>query len=312
MERFDSALLSSIGATQFFARELESVKARTYDIKYPQLSAASGRIIPIDTSAGPGAETITYRQYDMTGVAKIVANYADDLPQVNVAGKEFTAKIKSLGDAYTYSLQDIRAAQFAGRPLADRLAMSARRAIEQKINSLAFQGDEEYGIQGLLNNPNIPDFEVANDGTGSSRLWSAKTPAQILRDMNRMESEIVNATFGVERPNTLLLPIAQYQLIATTQNSTASDTTILEFFMSKSIGIKNVEPVIELKDASADGDDIMIAYNNSPEYLTLEIPQPFEQLPVQEKNLSFTVPCHARFGGVIVYYPLSIVIGEGI
>ncbi len=312
MKVFDSALLSSIGATQFFARELERVKAQTYDIKYPQLSFANGRVIPIDTSAGPGAETITYRQYDMTGIAKIVANYADDLPLVNVAGKEFTSKVKSLGDAYTYSLQDVRAAQMAGRPLSDRLAMSARRAIEQKINQLAVRGDEEHNILGLLNNPNIPDFEVANDGTGTSRLWSTKTAAQILRDMNRMETEIVNATFGVERPNTLLLPIAQYQQIATTRNSDSSDLTILEFFLAKSIGIRNVEPVLELKEASADGDDLMIAYNNSPEYLTLEIPQPFEQLPVQEKNLSFTVPCHSRFGGVIVYYPLSIVIGEGI
>ena len=35
------------------------------------------------------------------------------------------------------------------------------------------------------------------------------------------------------------------------------------------------------------------------------VPQPFKQLPAQERNLEFVIPCTARAGGVSVYQPLA-------
>lgn len=312
MERIDSALLEATGSTMFFARQLEHVKTKTYDIRYPNLRFSSGELIPISNDAGPAAETITYQQWDQTGLAKIVANYADDIPTVNVAGKEFTQKVKSIATSYVYSIQEIRAAQAMGRPLDMKMARAARRANDELVNTLAMLGDVEYGLVGLLTHPNVPDFDVANDGAGPSRLWTTKTPALILRDMLRMETEIQNATNGVEAPDTLLLPNDQYALIMATPLSAGSDTTILQFFLANSHSIKTVKPVFELKGKGTGGVDVMIAYRNDPEYLTLEIPQDFEQLPVQERNLTLNIPCHSRFGGVIIYYPLAIVKGEGI
>ena len=58
--------------------------------------------------------------------------------------------------------------------------------------------------------------------------------------------------------------------------------------------------------------DCMLVFNSSPDKLTLEIPQPFEQFPAQERNLEFVVPCHSRLGGVIIYYPISVNIVDGI
>lgn len=313
-ERFDSAVLDTIGATAFFNRELESVKARTYDTKFPELSAANGEIFDIDTSAGPGAEVISYKQFTETGIAKIIANYADDLPLVNIAGKEFFQKVKGIGTAYAWTLQEIRAAVMAGRSLADRLARTARRANDTLVNRIAYLGDAESGLYGILSHPNIPRHELEDDGDASGTSFASKvdTPDKILRDLNEMESVIVDTTNGVERPDTLLMPVAQYQLIATTPRADNSDTTILEFFLKAAIGIKKVIPVHELKGAGEGGTDVMVAYKKSPEHITLEIPQPFEQLPVQEDNLSFKVPCHSRCAGLIVHYPLSALIAEGV
>jgi len=307
------ALLGVSGATAFFDRELEAVKAASYDVRYPNLLAASGEIVPISTDAGPGAETISYKQFDMTGVAKIISDYADQLPAVNVAGKEFFAKVKSIGDAYIYSIQEIRAAMMAGRSLSDRMAMAARRAIEQKIDDIFFTGDEEHGLIGLLNHPNIPRLDIENDGDSSGTSFASKidTPDKILRDMNEMIDTVFTTTNGVERPNTLLLPLAQYALVNTTPRADNSDTTILEFFLKNQPGV-TVKPCYKLAGAGENGVDVMASYTNSPEHLTLEVPQPFEQFPPQEKNLSISVPCHARCGGLIVYYPLAMLIGEGI
>lgn len=293
--------------TLFFQRELESVKSQTYDVIRAPLKALE--LIPMSTDAGAGAETITYQQFDMTGIAKIVANYADDLPRANVKGKEFTSRVKSIGNSYGYSLQELRAAQFAGRPLNARLASAAARAQREKWNRLAFNGDDEHGIQGWLDNPNVPSSAVAA-GESANTEWSTKTAEEILADMNDAVTSVISTTNGAEQPDTIVLPIAQYRLINTTPRSTGSDLTILQYFERNNPGV-SVEWANELAGAFG-GEDGFIVYRRDPEAMTLEMPSPFEMLPVQERGLEYVVPCHSRFGGVIVYYPLSQVFKTGI
>ena len=85
------------GETTFFARELEHVKSTTYDTKYKALKAK--QLIPLDTSAPSGSDTITYRTYSKVGIAKM-SRYAPDLVMMDWEMPEmdgFTAlkKIKS-------------------------------------------------------------------------------------------------------------------------------------------------------------------------------------------------------------------------
>lgn len=49
--RFDSAE----DASMFFARELDHVKAQSYDVQYPEFTALN--LFPISSEADPGAET---------------------------------------------------------------------------------------------------------------------------------------------------------------------------------------------------------------------------------------------------------------
>ena len=51
----------------FFARELEHVRAKSYDIKYADRKIR--QLVPVDNSVDPGAEVVTYSQYDRVGVA---------------------------------------------------------------------------------------------------------------------------------------------------------------------------------------------------------------------------------------------------
>lgn len=290
--------------TVFFARELESRKAQTYDVIKAPLKAFE--LIPVSTEAGPGAESIVYEQYDSTGIAKLIANYADDLPRADVKGKEFFAPIKSIGNSYGYSLQEIRAAQMAGKSLEQRKANAAVRAQREKWNRIAFFGDADTGLPGWLSNANVPNSAVAaGAGSGDPTEWADKTPAEILKDMNDAVNGIVDLTNGAESPNTIVLPIAQYTLIATTNAGTGTDTTILEYFLRNSPFITDVQWANELKGAFTGDADGFIVYDRSPDKMTFEMPQDFEQLPVQERGLEFVIPCHSRVGGTIIYYPLS-------
>lgn len=295
----------------FFQRQLEHIKSKTFDIVYPELKAI--RLLPVSMDAGPGAATIVYQQYDQVGQAKIIASYADDLPRADITGKEFTAKVRSIGSSYGYSLQEIRAANMAGMPLQQRKANAARRAIDQKQDEIAWFGDAAHGLVGFLKHPNVTRVLLPADGTGGSRSLASKTPDQVLRDLNTIANTPFLTTNGIEVADTMLFPLGVWTYLTNTARTSGTDTSILKWFMANNPFIKNIEWLNEVSGAGVliPGADVIVAYRKDPDKLTLEIPQPFEQLPEERRNLEFTVACHQRTGGVIIYYPLSVAIGEG-
>jgi hypothetical protein len=309
-----------IGATNldadqliFFKRQLEFVKSRSYDVKYPTLQATS--VFPVSTEAGPGAESIVYEQFDTVGLMKFISDYADDLPRSDVKGKQYSILIQSLGGSYGWSLQEVRASQMAKRNINGMRAMAARRSNDQMVNKIGWFADGTAawaGLTGILYHPNITKV-AATTGT-----WSSATSAQIVADVNNAINSVVAITKGVEAVDTCLIPTSQFALIASTQNSTASDTTILEFLRRVHPGV-TFAAVNELgsvspnpRTASATATNCMLCYRRSPDHLQFEIPVIYEQFAAQERNLAFVVPCHSRNAGFNVYYPLSVVLVDGI
>lgn len=308
----NDALMDADGGV-FFQRQLEHIKAQSYDVQYAELKARM--LFPVSNEAGPGVNTITYRTYDQVGAAKVIQAYADDLPRADIAGKETTIPVRSIGISYGYTLDEIQASQLTGVGLDQRRANAARRSVEQKINDIAFFGDATSGMPGFFSNPNIPTGNVVNPGSGTE--WVNKTPDQILFDVNDLFADIFETTLMVERGNTLLLPPSQWSYIASTPRSANSDTTILQYLVQNSPYLSSVDDVIPVNECSASLNpnltgDAMVAYDRSPEKLELEIPVELEMMPVQQKNLEFIIPGRSRVGGVNVYYPLSAAIAEGI
>jgi len=113
----------------FMARQLEYIFTQTYDIKRPDFKAR--QLIPVDTRVPAGAETFTYRTYEQTGTADLVHNYSSELRDADVKGSETAQRMVSIGNSYHYSIQDMRAAAFAGQPLDALKARSARYAMER-------------------------------------------------------------------------------------------------------------------------------------------------------------------------------------
>lgn len=294
--------------SMFFARQLEAIKAQTYDVKRANLNAL--QLMPVSTDVPEGATTITYRQYDTVGMAKVIANYANDLPRADVTAKEFTSNIRSIGNAFGYNTQEIRSAIFAGVNLPARKAMAATRAHQEKINALAFTGDADHGLPGLISNTNVPEVTLLADGTGSSKTFASKTADKIVRDVNSLINKIISQSKGVHRATEVWMPVEQFALIATTQNSTASDTTILQFLQQVHPGV-TFRQVVELDGAGAGGADRMYAIENSRDNWAIEIPMMMKMYSPQQKGLEFEVPVESRFGGVIIEYPLAFAYCDG-
>lgn len=286
----------------FFKRQLEYVKTELYEKRYPNLKARE--LIPVSMSAPLGAKTITYRMYDKVGFAKIVANYATDFPKVTVTAKEETAKVKRLGDSFSYTVDDIQAAIMANLNLETRLAMAAQRGIMELENRIAWFGDTAAGLGGFLTNSNIPEAVAPNGGAGSP-LWANKTPDEIIKDVSVLINTVITQSNGVEQANTVLFPVTAYSYLSTTPRSANTDTTILAFLKSVFRQITRWDWLNELETAGTGGTRLAVAYNRDPMNLTLEIPEDFNVYPAQERGLEFEVPCSSKTAGVIVYYPLT-------
>lgn len=300
--------------TLFFQRQLEQIEAKLYEFKKRELKYR--QYIPVSNRDNPGANTITYRMFDKVGMAKVIANYADDLPRADVYGKEYSQIVKTIATAFGYSTQEIRAAQMANVSLDALKSDAARRAVREKESGVAWNGDTEHNLQGFLNNANIPTIAAPNGADPASPLWSNKTPDEILDDIMTVVTKVRTQSKGIHNADTLLLPINHYNILAQTPRSSNNDTTLLKFILdpSNAYGIATVDWLpTELDNAFTSGtEDGMVAYENSPEVLEQRIPLEMVTHPVQARNLEFVVPVESRHGGVVLRYPLAICIMTGI
>jgi len=289
------------GETAAFLRQLTYIFTRTFDRKYPELKAR--RFIPVNNEISPGAESFVNRSFDLAGMAKIISNFADDLPMVDVIAAEITQLIKSLGDGYTYSIQEMRASAMAGTQLDVKKAFAVRRVMENTVEQLAALGNAAAGLPGFINNGNIPILSAPGPLTGN---WLTATPVQIYNDLNAMANAMVVNTNEVFRPDTILLPTNRFSLVSTLAMSDIDSTTVLRRFLENSPYIRNVDQWAFLNSADAAGTGPRaIVYKRDPEIVELMIPQEFEQLPPQARNLAFLIACHMRFAGVMWHYPLG-------
>lgn len=296
-------------ANIFFQRELEHIIPEVFEFQFAKINAR--RIFPIDRSAGASSKSITFRQFTKTGQAQIIADYADDLQIVNAFGEEFTSRVRGFAIAAQWSLDEIRAAQATGRPLERMYAEAAREAMLRLENEIVFSGDAAFGITGLFTGAatNIPENAAPNGA------WTVATQADrdnILEDMHFAANTIVETTGDVEVPNTLLIPTAEYNLIASNKHGVDSDTTILKVFTNNSPYIQEVMPIRELADKHSSTNPVMVAYDRNPSKVRMQVPLDLEQLAPQQHNLAVRVPYHMKTGGLTIHKPASLHIVTGI
>lgn len=289
--------------TMLLARQLEYVKAQVYEKKYPAFKAIS--LLPLASGTPAAAEVIRYKIWDATGSAKLLDHYGTDLPSVSAFARDATSPVRGFGNSYGYSIQDIRAAAFAGVALDARLAMAARRAHEYLLDQLVAFGLPSVGMPGFVNHPSVA---LVTPATGT---WSSATGEQMVADLNKLASAVVNGSKGVHAPDTIGLPTRLFEIAASKLMGSNYDRTALKVFLDQNPHVKNIESWIHLETAGASGGNRIIAYERSSEVAEVEVPQPFEQFPVQADGLMFNIPCHSRSGGCVVHTPLGISYMDG-
>ena len=313
--------------TYFFARQLEFVKKRSYDVLYPEFKG--DWICPVSNEADTGTENITYKQYEGVGEASIINNASRDYKNVEIREKEFTQPVRSIGVSIKWTLQELRRdalkAKFgnnsAGKTATQRKTDKAIQAIRQKEERIIAAGDATAGLVGFYNSDKISEIptgagvnQIKADGTGNKADWMTKDADKLIRDFNIIVNYVVNNTKGVHDINTVLLS-NEYNTRLATVRIPNTNTSVLTYLLSVHEG-KGLEIVpydrVNLAAAGADTGTLteqwIMAYDRSPNTLTQEIPQPLEIFPPRlVAHGEYEAGLHERHGGIQIYYPKACV-----
>lgn len=297
----------------FFERELTNIEARVYRKKYADIKARE--CIPTLNQGDASTRKHAYQVYDRVGEAKVI-NFSNPnvIPIIDVTSKEVEVNVAPLAGAKEYSLFDIAAAQRAGRPLEAEKLMSLRDVAERKIETIAWIGEDSYGIEGFLTNSLIPTENVVN-GVGGNPEWDTKTPSEILFDVLDAIASILSLTQDVEIPDTVLLPTYQYNLLIQPR-SDVSDTTLLQW-LAQNVPVLNgnvqaIKSVPFLAGRGVGNTDRMVVYRKDPEKLNLVVPVEFTMYNPVPLDLGWKISSYASTAGTIVRYPLSVTFRDSI
>lgn len=296
--RIDAAV-----ATAFVARELEHVKSLTYDIKKVALRCRD--FFPVSHEGHPGAEVISYDQYDSFGEAEITDNYDGDSPAVDAEKQNFGAKVFGLRDHYTFSLQDFRAIAMSGSRLSEIKPMQARRGIEAKLEKIVALGVPQKGVKGVLNHASVGIFPETPAFT-----WA--TPGRTMyRFLQALAQQVLIQSSQTEMANAILIAPSLYELCAGTPfGNEDGEKSVLQAFVDNSPTIDFVDQWVQLTGAGAGGLDRAMAYRKDPAVVEVEITQEYEELAPEVRGMRYITECHMRTAGSVVRYPLAMLYAD--
>lgn len=264
-------------------------------LKRPMPEITYAQMIPVDTSAPAYAPSVTFFTQDSVGRAKFINGKGDDIPLVNIMRTKFEQTVNDAAVGYSFSLTELGAAQQYGQSLSSDGAMAAREAYEMLVDEVAYTGNTQLGVQGLLNTTGITTIAA---GT----TFAAGTPQQILAIINGALTAIMTGSQGIERADTVLLPLAAYGDIATRQIAPESSMTILQFIQQG-----NVYTAMTGRPLTIMGTHrlttSMVVYRRDPQVLKLHMPMPLQFIQPQARNLDIVVLGMFRFAPISIRRP---------
>ena len=294
--------------TGLFAQQLVTATfAELFRFEFTETKWMNGGLIPISTSLNEGATEYSYVESESSGRASIVSDHSTDIPMADLTGRNNIRSIKTVAVGVTYSTQEIRSARMQGLfDIATEKARSAREAMDRTLNDLIRTGDAASALEGVTNHSGIV---VANAVNGT---WQTAAAADIVEDVTTAINALINASGGVEVPDTVIMDVASYTRLSTLQNSIASDITVLQYLQRAFPMITRWDWEPGLNDVSATGGASMLAYRNESTRLRAVFPMLMQALPPMQQNLCFKLAFETRFGGVMVPRPRSILRLDGI
>lgn len=305
-------LLDAQAAMGFVVSQTAYIEPQVNAQVYPDVQYSF--LVPVDSSAPEWIKTITFYSSDQFGRAQWINGNADDIP---IAGTELTkyeSSVYMAGIGYGYGLEEISQAQLLGYNLSANDALAARRAYEEFTDNVILRGSTVKNLPGFINNAAV----TPQAATNGDWFGSGTTQTMIMQDINDAISSVFLDTKTTSQADTIALPIAHYNLAASTRLE-FSEKTLLNWFRENNVyTIQTGRPLTfvgirGLEVAGVGNVPRMIAYRRSPDVLKAHIPMKHRFLePFRAGPIRWEVPGIFRLGGTDIRRPLEVRFVDGI
>lgn len=263
-------------------RTTEFVEPRAYvQVKQP-FSLAAGKVFPIITEGGAGAEIYSANVVNRTGSMGLInADKGMDLPTVTANVTYLRTPIVAFGAQYQINVNELAVSEYAaqnplmaGVPAFSNLQLEAAvEAYMSNTDQVLAYGIDEVGLPGLFNNPDITPVSVALNAGATSTLWPQKTQNEILADVLEPLSVIVGNTGGSLIGTAACFTPGDFQFLATTASNDYDKKPFLAYFRQyignftdKVDGIMSSLAAVDVNSISPEGQmqagDLRIMWSN--------------------------------------------------
>lgn len=307
----------------FLVSELEK---RDPLLRKPLTSVTYPRDIVVKSGGGwvdyVSAQAVGYGITGSSGGSPVQAGGSNGLPIVQANLEKGLYKAHTFAAALRVMWVDMQKANYVGRSLDQLLQDGMRMAYDKHMDQNVYVGMTQYGSTGLLNNPDVTETTVAGNGaTTPSTKWSAKTPDQILSDINSAITQVWAAAEYDEdaMPNHILLPYEQYTYILNTKVTELATETIMDYVLKNNVAAKNgrslyIGATRWCKGAGTGGTDRMAVYVNHERFLQVEELVPLARVMTQPNATEFCYDSAyaANLSEVELFYPQTMMYFDGI
>jgi hypothetical protein len=253
-----------------------------------------------------------------------IGKASDQITGVGVDTGKYPQPLTPWGMELKYTILELESAAKMGRPIDDQKVEGLKLKHQMDTDEMVYVGDTSINVGGLLNSALVTNVANVVNGASSSPLWTSKTPAEILKDVNDLITSVWAASGWAVMPTEIRLPPAQFGYISTQIISTAGNVSILKYLLENNIvkasgkGDINIAPIKWLIGAGSGGTigttgtvDRMVAYTKAKNYVRYPMTM-LQRTPIQYDSIYHKTTYYCRLGVTEVVYAETIGYRDGL
>lgn len=299
------------GGIAFYISQLAQVEQTIYATPYADITYLQD--IPVVPGIPEFANHWNYRSYDGVTVGKFIGANAMDLPRVAQSAKIHTVPLNYGGIECHYSIDELRTTASQNMPIDTMQQQLAYRGYEEHSQKVAYFGDSQLGMAGLLNSTNVTV-------TSATVNYTSATGQQLFDMLNDPLFNIIKLSKNFHLPNTIRVFPDLWKRMNSLLMTGYTDRTVMEHFkINNSFTLMTGQEIdiqvryqLTAAELAAGGvsngsKDRVLIYEKNDRNLGVAKPIPFRMLAPQNKGLAVTVPAEYKISGTEIRYPLSAI-----
>ena len=314
----DARVIDSAGA--FLIGELERLDQTIHD---PIASVTWTRDIDVRTDVTMGDEASSFANqtfaspggFSPTGKAWASKN-ANAITGIEADIGKTVNPLTIWAMELAYTIPELASSQQVNRPIDVTKYTGLKLKYNMDLDEMVYVGDAQLGVYGLTNQPGISATNVVNGASGGS-TWATKTYQEMMNDVNTLLTSAWAATGYAFVPTKIIIPPANFAIIANTLTGQAGSQSVLTYLKANSIATAqngrelDIVPSKWLTGRGVGGTNRMISYTQ--DYQRIRIPLvPLQNTSVQQRGIHMMTYYYGRLGVVEITQTEMVAYADGV